>query len=88
MSEERQEKHTARMHVQQKARQHLLICTHLATPLEQGNFGLALAILVDEFVEERGDNRSLLQSRLSAITGRGHGGMTASNAQGTMYAVK
>lgn len=63
---------------------YLLVSTHLTTPLEQGDLGLALAVLVDEFVKKRRDNRSLLQSRLAAITSRGHCtcGTTASDHQG------
>lgn len=67
---------------------HLLICTHFTTPLEQGDFGLALAVLVDELVEKGGDNRPLLQSRLAALAVRGHRGATARNHQAMRYAMK
>lgn len=67
---------------------HLLICSHLTTPLEQGDLGLTLPILVHELVEKRGDNRPLLQSRLAALTSRGHYGTTTSTHQGTKCSVK
>lgn len=67
---------------------HLLICTHFTTPLEQGDFRLALAVLVDELVEEGGDNRPLLQSRLAALASRGHCGTTSRNHQGMRDTMK
>lgn len=69
---------------------HLLICAHFTTPLEQGDLCLALAVLFDELVEKRGDNRALLQGRLAALTGRGHCTCetTASNQQRLRCCVK
>lgn len=66
----------------------LLICSHLATPLEQGDLGLALAVLVDEFVKKRRDDRPLLQGRLSGRTSRCHCGVTASTHQEPRGSVK
>lgn len=87
--EDQNESHVAYGHMRRMhTGKHLLIRAHLTTPLEQGNLGLALAVLVDELVKKGGDNRPLLQSRLAAFTSRGHCETAASNCRETRYSVK